>query len=233
MSLSIKNKIYLITSFLFVSSCFSLFFNYDLNIILLAEIIFSLIFFKAKNYIEWPIIIFWLAFILSEFVLVFSNGSDVLLSIVLKLCGYIMLCICGYTKQKPVGIKRFDLLVYSLLIFLNTYVVKAVISIIKPYIEIAYLEELYFCLGLTLIVLGAVAIRYRLMKDLRSKFFGFLVLFLTCSEIINVISFHLNLKFLRYFWMLFFLAGLACCVLFSVIKNKNEEAFKLVKSLNT
>jgi hypothetical protein len=141
-----------------------------------------------------------------------------------------MLCISGFTKQKSLGVKRFEGLIYGLLILLNTYVVSAIISIIKPFVVLEYLVELYFCLGLTLIVLGAIAVRYWLIGDSKSKFFAFIVLFLTCSEIINVIAIYLNYKFLHYLGVLFFVFGLAFCVMFSVLENKNDKVFKLVKS---
>ncbi len=229
--LSIKNKVYLIASFFFIWSCYVLFSNYSLNVILLAEIAFFIVFLKHKTSTDWSVILFWSFFILSELLFTFSKDYiNILLPTLLKLFGYLMLCVCGFSKQKALSVKRFDYLIYGLLIFLNTYVVRAIIDIIEPFITVKYLVELYFVLGLALIFLGAFAIRYRLIGDSKSKYFALGVLFLTLSEIIRVIAHNLNLLFLHYFQYFFFSFGLSFFVLFSIVENKNDSAFKLIKT---
>jgi hypothetical protein len=170
-------------------------------------------------------------FILSGLFLVFSPGSTTSLTpVLLRLMGYLMLCVCGCSKQKHLKINGFEYLIYGLLIFLNTYVVRAVITFIEPFIVVKYMVTVYFVFGFILILLGAFAVRYCLVNDSRSKYFAFLVLFLTSSEIINVITIYLDLGFLRYFEYFFFLLGLSFGVLFSVVENRNDKVFKLIKS---
>ena len=228
--LSIKNRVYLITSIFFVLSSIILFLNYSLNIVLLVELVFFVFFFKYKIYSEWTITLFWVFFILSETLLVFSeNPLETIMPTLFKLFGYVMLCLCGFFKQKPLRISYFESLIYALLIFLNTYVVRAIIVIIEPYIILEYLVELYFLVGCTLILLAAFAIRYRLINDSRSKYFALVVLFLTLAEVTSVIAHYLDLIALCYLGNFFFLSGLGFSVLFSVLENKNDKAFKLVK----
>lgn len=229
--LSLKNKIYLLASLFYVLCCFSLFFNLNFDFIIYAEISFFIVLLKFKLYRDSTKVIFWVFFILSKLLFIFlAHYMETVLPTVLKLFGYIMLCVCGFSKLRHLNISRFEFLIYGLLIILNTYVVKAIIVLIEPYIVAQYMEELYFLLGLTLIVLGAFAVRYRLINDTRSKYFAFLVLFLTLSEIVNVISYYLSISSLRYFYYFFLLFGLTNSVLFSIVENKNDRAFKLIKA---
>jgi len=228
--LSIKNRVYLITSIFFVLSCITLFLSYSLNVVLVTELVLFVFVLKYKNYSEWSIMLFWLCFILSEIFLVFSeNPLNTIWPTLFKLFGYVMLCLCGFFKQKTLRISYFEYLIYGLLIFLNTYVVRAIIAIIEPFIILEYLVNLYFLLGCALIIVAAFAIRYRLIKDSRSKYFALLVLFLTCAEVTSVIAHYLQLMALCYLEYFFFLFGLSFCALFSVLENKNDKAFKLVK----
>ncbi len=228
--LSIKNKVYLISSVTFLCSCVVLFFSYSLNVLLLAELILFAFFLRYKVYSEWPITFFWMFFIISEcFVTFLENPLNSLWASLFKLFGYIMLCICGFFKQKPLRIKPFEYLIYGVLIFLNTYVVKAIISIVEPHIYLNYIVELYFVLGFTLILLAAFTVRYRLINDSRSKYFALFVAFFTFAEVTSVIAHHLGLFSLCYLEYLFFLLGLTYCVLYSVLENKNDKAFKLIK----
>ena len=234
--LTLKSKVYLITSFFFILCCCFQFFNKlggIVNIYLFAEITLFIIFLKYKKSTSWFIILFWVFFILATIAVFFHQDFTYsAVTATLKLLGYFMLLFYVCPKQKRIKAKRLDILVYSLVFFMNIYVVYKIIQLITPFVSSEYMLPFFFAYSIVLIVLYMCAYRYRLLYDSRSKYFLLLAVFLLLSEVVGVLAHFLDYRFLYYFEYFFYLFGLCFAVRTFIDKNTNDGLHKLIKTGN-
>lgn len=232
--LSLKNKIYLITSFFFILCCCSQYFDKPSGVFtinLLADIVFFGISLKYKRTREWTISLFWLFFTLSATAIFVDNTIAYgAITTSLKLIGYVMLLIYVYPKQKKVKNKKIDIFVYSLVFFINIYVVYKIVDLVAPLITEWYITGLFFVYGVVLILLSISVYRYRLLHDSRSKYVLYLVAFLITAEVFGIIAYFLQYNFMYYLEYFFFLFGLSFGVVAFVDENVGDSVHKLIKT---
>ncbi|GAL61303.1 hypothetical protein [Algibacter lectus] len=232
--LTLKNKIYLVTSVFFILCCCCQYYHklsgvFTIN--LLADIIFFTIFLKFKKIKERTIPLFWLFFILAATAIYFNNNIAYgPITTSLKLIGYVMLLIYVYPKQKKVKNNSMDICVYSLVFLINVYVVYKIVELVADLVEEQYMTVVFFVYGIVLILLSISAYRYRLLHDSRSRYFLFLIAFLITAEVFGIVGFFLDYTFMYYLEYFFFLFGLSFGVIAFIDENVSDSVHKLIKT---
>jgi len=231
--LAIKNKVYFITSLFFLlCCCFQIFSKLDYVVTshLVAEITLFVVFLKYRKNRDSTVFLFWVSFILATVVVFFYKDCTYgPITTILKLFGYFMLLFYVYPKQKKIKNVGLDFVVYSIVFFINIYVVYEIIEMIMPYLNAAYMKVLFFIYGIALILLYIFAFRYRLLKHTTSKYFLLLSIFLLLAEVVGVGAHFLDYTFLYYFEYFFYLFGL-CFAVRAFMENSSETNLELIKT---
>lgn len=138
------------------------------------------------------------------------------LTIILKLLSAFLLLIYIFPKQKNIKTSSVDVFTYLYLIIINGYLIYCLITMVSPYIDVSYLDNIFYFYALVLVCLGMAAFRYFLKGNFGSKSFSILVTFFVLSDIVGMLAYYLRVYSLFYIERLFYILALTYLIIHTI-----------------